>query len=77
MSRASCFATTEGWQAPDDMPTPESILEHWPEVMANEDLQEPVGSMMDLFARRGMHPYGVADIVRWARTGVDPAGEKV
>ncbi len=67
------FATTEGWQAPDDMPTPESILDHWDEVMANRDLQEPVGSMMDLFARRGMHPYGVADIVRWARTGDDPA----
>ena len=29
--------------------------------------------MMDLFARRGMYPYGVADIVRWARTGEDPA----
>ena len=67
------LATTEGWQAPDDMPTPEGILEHWDDVMANRDLQEPVGSMMDLFARRGMHPYGVADIVRWARTGEDPA----
>ena len=40
--------------------------------MANRDLQEPVGSMMDLFARRGMHPYGVADIVQWARTGRTP-----
>ena len=36
------------------------------------DPQEPVGSMMDLFARRGMYPYGVADMVQWARTGVDP-----
>ena len=67
------LATTEGWQAPDDSPTPEAILDHWDEVMANQDLQEPVGSMMDLFVRRGMHPYGVADIVQWARTGVDPA----
>jgi NAD(P)-dependent dehydrogenase (short-subunit alcohol dehydrogenase family) len=67
------FATTEGWQAPDDTPTPEAILEHWDEVMANRDLQEPVGSMMDLFVRRGMYPYGVADIVEWARTGEDPA----
>ena len=30
------LATTEGWQAPDDMPTPESILDHWDEVMANQ-----------------------------------------
>jgi NAD(P)-dependent dehydrogenase (short-subunit alcohol dehydrogenase family) len=67
------LATTEGWQAPDDSPSPEGILEHWDEVMANRDLQEPVGSMMDLFARRGMYPYGVADIVQWARTGEDPA----
>jgi hypothetical protein len=67
------FATTEGWQAPDDMPTPESILDHWDDVMANRDPQEPVGSMMDLFQRRGMYPYGVADIVQWARTGKDPA----
>jgi len=67
------FATTEGWQAPDDMPTPEAILDHWGEVMANRDLHEPVGSMMDLFQRRGMYPYGVADIIQWARTGEDPA----
>ena len=33
--------------------------------------------MMDLFVRRGMYPYGVADIVRWARTGEDPARGKV
>ena len=71
------MATTEGWQAPDDMPTPEAILEHWDEVMANRDLQEPVGSMMDLFTRRGMYPYGVADIIQWARTGEDPARRKV
>jgi NAD(P)-dependent dehydrogenase (short-subunit alcohol dehydrogenase family) len=67
------FATTEGWQAPDDMPTPEAILDHWDDVMANRDLHEPIGSMMDLFQRRGMYPYGVADIVQWARTGKDPS----
>ena len=66
------LATTEGWQAPDDLPTPESILEHWPEVMANQDLQEPVGSMSDLLGRRGLHPYNMADLVQWARTGEDP-----
>jgi NAD(P)-dependent dehydrogenase (short-subunit alcohol dehydrogenase family) len=71
------FATTEGWQADDDMPTPEGILEHWDDVMANRDLQEPVGSMMDLFVRRGMYPYGVAEIMRWAHTGEDPARRKV
>jgi hypothetical protein len=68
------LATTEGWQAPDDRPTPESILEHWPEVMANRDLQEPVGSMSDLLGRRGLHPYTMADLVRWAKTGEDPTG---
>jgi NAD(P)-dependent dehydrogenase (short-subunit alcohol dehydrogenase family) len=67
------MATTEGWQAPDDEPTPEAILEHWDDVTAGRALAEPVGSMMDLFTRRGMYPYGVADIVRWARTGEDPA----
>jgi NAD(P)-dependent dehydrogenase (short-subunit alcohol dehydrogenase family) len=66
------LATTEGWQAPDDLPTPESILAHWPEVMANRDLQEPVGSMSDLLGRRGLHPYNMADLVEWARTGKDP-----
>ncbi len=67
------LATTEGWQAPDDMPTPESILEHWSEVMANRDLQEPVGSMSDLLGRRGLHPYNMAELVQWARTGEDPS----
>jgi hypothetical protein len=66
------LATTEGWQAPDDEPTPEQILDHWDDVMAGRDPQEPVGSMMDLFVRRGMYPYGVADLVQWARTGEDP-----
>jgi NAD(P)-dependent dehydrogenase (short-subunit alcohol dehydrogenase family) len=66
-------ATTEGWQAPEDRPTPESILEHWREVMANQDLREPVGSLSDLLGRRGLYPYSVADLLRWARTGQDPA----
>ncbi len=70
------LATTEGWQAPDDLPSPESILEHWPEVMANQDLQEPVGSMSDLLGRRGLHPYNMADLVAWARTGQDPTGTR-
>jgi NAD(P)-dependent dehydrogenase (short-subunit alcohol dehydrogenase family) len=68
-------ATTEGWQAPDDLPTPETILEHWPAVMANRDLREPIGSMMDIFVRRGLPPYGVADLVQWARTGTPPTKE--
>lgn len=69
------LATTEGWQAPDDVPTPETILEHWSDVMANQDLREPIGSMMDVFVRRGLPPYGVADIVRWARTSERPTKE--
>jgi hypothetical protein len=67
------LATTEGWQAPDDDPTPEAILDHWPEVMAGKDPREPVGSMADLLARRGEYPYSVADLIEWARTGKDPA----
>ena len=75
MSPRFVLATTEGWQAPDDMPTPESILEHWSEVMANQDLQEPVGSMSDLLGRRGLHPYNMAELVQWAqdRRGPDQA----
>jgi NAD(P)-dependent dehydrogenase (short-subunit alcohol dehydrogenase family) len=69
------LATTEGWQAPDDTPTPEGILEHWSAVMANRDLQEPIGSMMDVFVRRGLPPYGVADLVEWAETGKRPTKE--
>jgi hypothetical protein len=42
--------------------------------MANRDLKEPVGSMSDLLGRRGLHPYTMADLVRWAKTGEDPAG---
>lgn len=61
------LATTEGWQAPNDLPTPETILEHWDEVMAGKDLQEPVGSMSDLLGRRGEHPYNVAELVAWGR----------
>ena len=66
------LATTEGWQAPDDEVTPEGIVEHWSDVMANRDLREPVGSMADLLARRGEHPYSVADLFVWARTGEPP-----
>jgi NAD(P)-dependent dehydrogenase (short-subunit alcohol dehydrogenase family) len=66
------LATTTGWQAPDDLATPESILDHWSDVMANEDLREPVGSMCDLLDRRGLPPYSVADLVMWARTGEAP-----
>jgi NAD(P)-dependent dehydrogenase (short-subunit alcohol dehydrogenase family) len=67
------LATTEGWQAPDDEPTPEAIIEHWPEIMASKDLREPIGSMADLLARRGEPPYSVADLVAWAKTGGPPA----
>jgi NAD(P)-dependent dehydrogenase (short-subunit alcohol dehydrogenase family) len=66
------IATTEGWQAPDDLPTPESILDHWDEVMASKELREPIGSMSDLLGRRGLPPYNMADLVQWARTGVAP-----
>jgi|EndMetStandDraft_8_1072994.scaffolds.fasta_scaffold151694_2 NAD(P)-dependent dehydrogenase (short-subunit alcohol dehydrogenase family) len=64
------LATTEGWQAPDDDLSPEAIAAHWPDVMANRDLQEPVGTMADLLGRRGEPPYSMADIFRWARTGI-------
>jgi NAD(P)-dependent dehydrogenase (short-subunit alcohol dehydrogenase family) len=66
------LATTEGWQAPDDDLTPEGIVEHWSDVMANRDFREPVGSMADLLARRGEHPYSVADLIVWSRTGTPP-----
>jgi NAD(P)-dependent dehydrogenase (short-subunit alcohol dehydrogenase family) len=71
------FATTSGWQCPDDAPTPELILEHWPEIMSNIDPQEPEGSLADLLGRRGGHPYSVMDLVQWARTGVDPANTEM
>jgi NAD(P)-dependent dehydrogenase (short-subunit alcohol dehydrogenase family) len=67
------LATTEGWQAPDDAPTPEAILDHWDEVVANLDPREPVGSMSDLLGRRGLHPYSTMDLIQWAQTGQDPA----
>lgn len=62
------LATTEGWQAPDDEPTPENILEHWDEVMAGKDLREPVGTLSDLLGRRGEYPYSVAELIQWARS---------
>jgi hypothetical protein len=67
------LATTEGWQAPNDDATPENILDHWDEVMANRDYAEPVGSMSDLLGRRGLYPYSVAELVQWVKTGIDPA----
>jgi hypothetical protein len=67
------LATTEGWQSPDDQPTPEDILAHWGEVMANQDPREPVGSMSDLLVRRGLHSWSVMELVEWTRTGKPPA----
>jgi NAD(P)-dependent dehydrogenase (short-subunit alcohol dehydrogenase family) len=66
------LATTEGWQAPDAQTTPEAILAHWDEVMANRDPRETVGSMADLLARRGLPDYSVAELAEWSRTGRDP-----
>lgn len=66
------LATTEGWQAPDDQPTPEAILAHWDEVMANADPRETVGSMADLMCRRGLPDYSTMELVQWTRTGKDP-----
>ena len=67
------LTTTEGWQSPDDDPTPEAILDHWTEVMSNNDPREPVGSLSDLLGRRGLPPYNVMDLVTWSRTGQAPA----
>jgi NAD(P)-dependent dehydrogenase (short-subunit alcohol dehydrogenase family) len=67
------LATTAGWQCPDDAPSPESILDHWQDVVANLDPRESEGSMADLLGRRGIHPYSVIELVKWAQTGVDPA----
>jgi NAD(P)-dependent dehydrogenase (short-subunit alcohol dehydrogenase family) len=66
------LATTEGWQAPDDQPTPEAILEHWDEVMAGRDLRESVGSTSDLLERRGLPVYSVMELIEWTRTGKRP-----
>jgi NAD(P)-dependent dehydrogenase (short-subunit alcohol dehydrogenase family) len=66
------LTTTEGWQAPDDEPTPETILANWDLVMSGRDPREPVGSLADLLARRGEPPYSTHDLVSWARTGVRP-----
>ena len=69
------LGTTEGWQATDGGLTPENIVEHWDDVMANRDLREPVGSMADLFGRRGERPYTAMDIYLWASTGRPPADD--
>jgi NAD(P)-dependent dehydrogenase (short-subunit alcohol dehydrogenase family) len=66
------LATTDGWQAPDDRPTPEAILANWDEVMATANPAEPVGSMQDLLVRRGLPPYNTMDLVEWTRTGRRP-----
>jgi NAD(P)-dependent dehydrogenase (short-subunit alcohol dehydrogenase family) len=66
------LATTDGWQAPDDKPTPEDILSHWDEVIANANPAEPVGSMHDLLIRSGLPPYNTMELVEWTRTGRKP-----
>jgi NAD(P)-dependent dehydrogenase (short-subunit alcohol dehydrogenase family) len=66
------LATTEGWQAPDDAPTPEAILAHWDEVMASRDPREPTGSLNDLLTRRGLPPYSVMELREWTLTGKKP-----
>ena len=67
------LTTTEGWQAPDDRPTPEAILANWDEVTANRDPHEPDGSMSDLLRRRGLPPYSVMELLEWTSTGKKPA----
>jgi NAD(P)-dependent dehydrogenase (short-subunit alcohol dehydrogenase family) len=69
------LATTEGWQGPDGGLTPENIADHWDDIVATRDLREPVGSMADIFGRRGEHPYTAIEIYRWATTGEAPTRE--
>jgi NAD(P)-dependent dehydrogenase (short-subunit alcohol dehydrogenase family) len=69
------LATTDGWQASDGGLTPENIVEHWDAVTATRDLREPVGSMADIFGRRGEYPYTAIEIYRWATTGEEPTSE--
>jgi NAD(P)-dependent dehydrogenase (short-subunit alcohol dehydrogenase family) len=66
------LTTTEGWQASDDKPTPEGILEHWAEVVANDDPREPTGTMNDLLTRRGLPDYNVMELRQWTLTGKKP-----
>ena len=66
------LATTEGWQAPGAETTPEAILEHWDEVVANHDPRETVGTLADLMARRGYPDYSVAELLDWTKTGKNP-----
>lgn len=66
------LATTEGWQDSVDAPTPEGILEHWDEVVADRDQRSAAGSMSDLLARRGLPDYGVMELVQWTATGENP-----
>jgi NAD(P)-dependent dehydrogenase (short-subunit alcohol dehydrogenase family) len=67
------LATSAGWAASGQDLQPEDILDHWDDVMAGKELAEPVGSMSDLLGRSGFHPYSVAELVQWAKTGVDPS----
>jgi len=69
------LTTTEGWQSPGIMPSPEHILAHWEEVMAGRDQREPAGSMSDLMARRGLPNYSVMELLEWTRSGKDPRAE--
>jgi NAD(P)-dependent dehydrogenase (short-subunit alcohol dehydrogenase family) len=66
------LTTTEGWQSPGTMPTPEAILANWDDVMAGHDQREPAGSMSDLMARRGLPDYSVMELLQWTRSGKDP-----
>jgi NAD(P)-dependent dehydrogenase (short-subunit alcohol dehydrogenase family) len=68
------LTTSEGWQSPDTLPSPEDILAHWDEVMAGHDQREPAGSMSDLMARRGLPDYSVMELLEWTRSGTDPRG---
>jgi NAD(P)-dependent dehydrogenase (short-subunit alcohol dehydrogenase family) len=68
------LTTTEGWQSPDTMQTPEDILAHWDEVMSGRDPREPAGSMSDLMQRRGLPDYSIMELIDWTRTGNDPRG---
>lgn len=66
------LSTTEGWQAPDDAVTPEGILSHWDEVVANRDPREPLGSMSDVLSRRGFPAYNSVEMAERSRTGKPP-----
>jgi NAD(P)-dependent dehydrogenase (short-subunit alcohol dehydrogenase family) len=66
------LTTSEGWQSPGTMPSPEAILAHWGEVMAGGDQREPAGSLSDLMQRRGLPDYSIMELVEWTRSGKEP-----